>query len=57
MTNKEAIEFGKEQLEIFGDSQMSEFIRLAIKAFETGDRYNEGYLSGLACAKWRSRNE
>ena len=46
MTNEEAIEFGKEQLEIFGDSQMSEFIRLAIKAFETGDRYYEGYLDG-----------
>lgn len=34
MTNEELIKFGKEQLEIFGDSQMSEFIRLAIKALE-----------------------
>ena len=47
MTNEEAIEFGKEQLEIFGeDSRMSEFIRLAIQALETGDRYYEGYLDG-----------
>lgn len=34
MNSKEAIKFGKEQLEIFGDSRMSEFIRLAIKALE-----------------------
>lgn len=35
MNNKEAIEFGKSQLEIFSaDSKMSEFIRLAIKALE-----------------------
>lgn len=35
MNNEEAIKFGKEQLEIFGeDSQMSEFIRLAIEALE-----------------------
>lgn len=33
MTIKEAIVFGKEQLEIFGeDSQMADFIRLALKS-------------------------
>ena len=53
MTNEEAIEFGKEQLEIFGDSQMSEFIRLAIQALETGDRYYEGYLDGQTGADMR----
>ena len=54
MTNEEAIEFGKEQLEIFGeDSRMSEFIRLAIQAFETGDRYYEGYLDGQTGADMR----
>ena len=41
MTNKEAIEFGKEQLEIFGESRMSEFIRLAIK--ELGMNKVEAY--------------
>ena len=41
MTNEEAIEFAKEQLEIFGeDSQMSEFIRLAIKALEENTALN-----------------
>ena len=54
MTNEEAIEFGKEQLEIFGeDSRMSEFIRLAIQALETGDRYYEGYLDGQTGADMR----
>lgn len=44
MTNEEAIEFGKEQLEIFGeDSRMSEFIRLAIEALEERPK-----------GKWRS---
>ena len=41
MTNEEAIKFGKEQLEIFGeDSRMSEFIRLAIEAFEENTALN-----------------
>lgn len=54
LSNEEAIKFGKEQLEIFGeDSQMSEFIRLAIEAFEEGDRYYEGYLDGQTGADMR----
>lgn len=52
MNNEEAIKFGKEQLEIFGeDSQMSEFIRLAIQAFEAPsyeEGYNRGYAEGLS---------
>lgn len=34
MNREEAIAFGKDQLEIFGESRMSEFIRLAIQALE-----------------------
>lgn len=38
MTNKEAIAFGKDQLEIFGESRMNEFIQFAIEAYRELER-------------------
>ena len=60
MTNREAIEIlrmYKQRLDescsnLLGNDK--EAFDLAIKTLEKGDRYNEGYLAGQACAKWRS---
>ena len=59
MTNKEAIE--RLQMILDGDMTLymmnekdAEAVHYAIKVLEKGDRYNEGYLAGQACAKWRS---
>ena len=54
MNNTEAIEFGKEQLEIFGkDSDMYAFIECATKALELTEikrleqeAYNRGFRDG-----------
>lgn len=51
MTREEAIEFAKEQLEIFGkDSTMYEFLEWSITALEANndcaDAYSQGYSDG-----------
>lgn len=55
MTNEEAQNLIARNRSVFQyDPEMLEALDLAIKALEKGDRYNEGYLAGQACAKWRS---
>lgn len=55
LSNKEAQNLIARNRSVFQyDPEMLEALDLAIKALEKGDRYNEGYLAGQACAKWRS---